>query len=60
MLGAFREAGILRQDEDTREYSVGLRAVALAANYLNAQPLVHESIRPTVKRMADDMKVQLL
>lgn len=44
VLGAFREAGLLRQDDETREYSVGLRAVALAANYLNAEPLVHESI----------------
>lgn len=55
VLGAFREAGLLRQDEETREYSVGLRAVALAANYLNAQPLVHESIAH-MRRLANQVE----
>jgi DNA-binding IclR family transcriptional regulator len=55
VLGAFREAGLLRQDEETREYSVGLRAVALAANYLNAQPLVHESIGH-MRRLANQVE----
>ncbi len=55
VLGAFREAGLLRQDGDTREYSVGLRAVALAANYLNAEPLVHESIGH-MRRLANQVE----
>ena len=55
VLGAFREAGLLRQDEETREYSVGLRAVALAANYLGAEPLVHESIGH-MRRLANQIE----
>jgi DNA-binding IclR family transcriptional regulator len=53
VLGEFRAAGLLRQDPGSREYSVGLRAVALSANYLNSEPLVHEAIGP-MRRLAND------
>lgn len=53
ILGSFRQAGFLSQDPESREYGVGLRAVALAANYLNAQPLVHESMRH-MRRLANE------
>lgn len=53
VLGEFRSAGFLRQDPASREYSVGLRAVALSANYLNSEALVHEAIGP-MRRLAND------
>lgn len=52
VLGEFRAAGFLRQDPASREYGVGLRAVALAANYLNSDPLAHEAIGP-MRRLAN-------
>ncbi len=53
VLGQFRDAGLLQQDAASREYSVGLRAVALSANYLSTQPLVHESAGP-MRRLAHE------
>jgi len=53
VLGEFRSAGFLRQDPASREYSVGLRAVALSANYLNSEALVHQAIGP-MRRLAND------
>lgn len=53
VLGEFRAAGLLRQDTGSREYSVGLRAVALSANYLSSEPLVHEAIAP-MRRLANE------
>jgi IclR family pca regulon transcriptional regulator len=52
MLVDFREAGFLRQDPRTREYAVGIHAVALGGNYLHDQPLVHEAI-VVMRRLTD-------
>jgi DNA-binding IclR family transcriptional regulator len=52
VLSEFRAAGFLRQDPASREYGVGLRAVALSANFLNADPLAHEAIGP-MRRLAN-------
>jgi DNA-binding IclR family transcriptional regulator len=53
MLVEFREAGFLRQDEHTRDYTVGIHAVALGGNYLHEQPLVHEAI-VVMRRLTDE------
>jgi len=52
MLVEFREAGFLRQDPQSREYTVGIRAVALGGGYLHEQPLVHEAI-VVMRRLTD-------
>lgn len=53
VLGEFRAAGFLQQDAASREYSVGLRAVALSANYLNSEPLARESVGP-MRRLVNE------
>ncbi|MCW5770366.1 MAG: IclR family transcriptional regulator [Rhodospirillaceae bacterium] len=53
MLVEFREAGFLRQDPKTREYAVGIHALALAGNYLHDQPLVREAI-VVMRRLTDE------
>lgn len=52
LLAEFREAGFLRQDPRTREYAVGIHAVALGGNYLHEQPLVREAI-VVMRRLTD-------
>jgi DNA-binding IclR family transcriptional regulator len=53
MLVEFREAGFLRQDPRTREYTVGVNAVTLGGNYLLEQPLLHEAI-VVMRRLTDE------
>jgi IclR family pca regulon transcriptional regulator len=60
VLGEFRAAGFLQQDPASREYSVGLRAVALSANYLNSDPLVFESIGPMRRLMHESQHTTVL
>ncbi len=52
VLSEFREAGFLQQDPRTREYTVGIHAVALGGNYLHELPLVHEAI-VVMRRLTD-------
>lgn len=49
ILSDLRESGFLSQDSNTREYSVGLRAVALAGQYLKSNELPREALGPMRK-----------
>lgn len=52
ILVEFRDAGFLRQDPHTREYGVGIQAVALGGNYLQDQALVREAV-VVMRRLTD-------
>jgi len=51
-LREFQEAGFLRQDPRSREYTVGVQAVALGGQYMNESPLVREAI-VLMRRLTD-------
>lgn len=53
MLFEFRAAGFLSQDPRSREYAVGIHALALGGNYLQEQPLVREAI-VVMRRLTDE------
>jgi DNA-binding IclR family transcriptional regulator len=46
ILASFRNNGVLAQDPRTREYSVGLRTVTLAGQYLKGNSLSREALGP--------------
>ncbi len=52
ILTDFRHSGFLAQDPATREYAVGLRAVALAGQYLNAN-LLSRAALGYMRRLVD-------
>ncbi|WP_198083870.1 IclR family transcriptional regulator [Variovorax sp. E3] len=54
ILAEFRDAGLLIQDPDTREYTVGLPAITLAGHFLGSQPLVREAVGP-MRRLAAEL-----
>ena len=51
-LREFQDAGFLRQDPRSREYSVGIQAVALGGQFMNDNPLTREAI-PVMRRLTD-------
>jgi DNA-binding IclR family transcriptional regulator len=51
-LREFQEAGFLRQDPRSREYTVGVQAVALGGQYMNESALVREAI-VLMRRLTD-------
>jgi DNA-binding IclR family transcriptional regulator len=52
MLATFREAGWLDQNPRSKAYSVGLRAYAVGARYLNTNPLAREAL-PVLRSISD-------
>jgi DNA-binding IclR family transcriptional regulator len=51
-LREFQQAGFLRQDPRSREYTVGVQAVALGGQYMNESQLVREAI-VLMRRLTD-------
>ena len=52
MLGTFRDAGWVSQNPKSRAYSVGLKAYAIGARFINANRMTREAL-PTLRSMVD-------
>lgn len=53
VLKTFREGGFLKQDPDTKRYSVGINAFALGNNFINTYPLSRDAL-PVMRKLVDE------
>jgi DNA-binding IclR family transcriptional regulator len=53
VLKTFREAGFLKQDPETKRYSVGVNAFALGNHFVNSYPYSRDAL-PVMRRLVDE------